>query len=40
VKKRLVIKPLGGGRFVFDTVTVTPHSGIGPVRVSKCRDIT
>ena len=26
VKGRLVIRPLGGGRFVFDTVTVSPRS--------------
>ena len=26
VKGRLVISPLGGGRFVFDTVTVSPRS--------------
>jgi len=35
VKGRLVIRPLGGGRFVFDTVTVTRPSGIAPVRVQR-----
>jgi len=35
VKGRLVIRPLGGGHFVFETVTVTRRSGIAPVRVPR-----
>jgi 5-methylcytosine-specific restriction endonuclease McrA len=35
VKGRLVIRPLGSGRFVFDTVTVTPRLWDRPVRVQR-----
>lgn len=35
VKGRLVITPLGGGRCVFDTLTIAPRRGIAPVRVKR-----